>query len=129
MIEPPIKLAGMTGEANVLVAQPDPNDIKNGADGRMLASASGVPQASFTLTQDEVKLIRDFIKVPPSLPGAAQNIKVGDLVPNIALVPLPEPIMKKASKLLGARFTVDRNGAIIVVAPGNNRAEVVISPY
>jgi hypothetical protein len=95
MIEPPIKLAGMTGEANVLVAQPDPNDIKNGADGRMLASASGVPQASFTLTQDEVKLIRDFIKVPPSLPGAAQNIKVGDLVPNIALVPLPEPIMKK----------------------------------
>src|SRR6266478_3414392 len=115
MIEPPTKLAGMTGEANVLVAQPDPNDIKNGADGRMIASTSGLPQASFTLTQLEVKLICYFIKLPPSLPGAAQNF---------ALVPLPEPIMKKASKLLGARFTVDRNGAIIVVAPGNNRAEV-----
>jgi hypothetical protein len=44
------------------------------------------------------------------------------------LAPLPEPIMKKAPKLLDARFTVDRNGTIVVVAPGTNRAEVLINP-
>jgi len=115
-------------EANVAVTRPDPNDINEGADRRKLAGASGMPQASFTLTQDEVKLIRDFIKVPPAPPGAARNINIGDLLSDTALAPLPEPIMKKAPKLLGATFTVDRNGTIVVVAPGTNRAEVLINP-
>jgi hypothetical protein len=115
-------------EANVVAARPDPTDINEGADRRKLASASGMPQASFTLTQDEVKLIRDFIKVPPAPPGAARNINIGDLLSDTALAPLPEPIMKKAPKLLDARFTVDRNGTIVVVAPGTNRAEVLINP-
>jgi hypothetical protein len=90
-------------EANVVVARPDPTDINEGADRRKLASASGMPQASFTLTQDEVKLIRDFIKVPPAPPGAAQNINIGDLLSDTALALLPEPIMKKAAQATGRK--------------------------
>jgi hypothetical protein len=52
-----------------------------------------------------------------------QNINVGDLL----LTPLPEPIMKKVPKLVGARCTVDRNSAIVVVAPSTNRAGVIIN--
>jgi hypothetical protein len=115
-------------EANVTVARPDPNDIKNSADSQMLGRAAGMPRASFTLTPDELTLIRAIIKVPPPLPGVVQSINVGDLLPNTGLAPLPEPITKKAPKLLGARFTVDRNGTIVVVAPGTNRAEVLINP-
>jgi hypothetical protein len=94
-------------EANVVAARPDPNDIKNGA---VLASAGRTPQAPFALTHDEIQLIRDFIKVPLPLPGAPQNINVGDLLPDTALAPLPEPIMKMVPKLLGVR-----NSAIVVV--------------
>jgi hypothetical protein len=30
--------------------------------------------------------------------------------------------------LLGARFAVDRNRAIVVVAPDTNRVEIIINP-
>jgi hypothetical protein len=102
--------------------------MKLKADDRMLESVVAVPTPPFALTRDEIQLIRDFIKVPPPLPGAPQNINVGDRIPDTALASLPEPIMEKVPKLRGARFTVDRNSAIIVVAPGTNRADVIINP-
>jgi hypothetical protein len=55
-------------------------------------------------------------------------MNVGDLLPDTALAPLPEPITRKVPKLLGARFAVDRNRAIVVVAPGTNRVEIIINP-
>lgn len=126
-------LAGMTKklaklEANVAAALPHPDEMKDGADAWMLRSSGRTPQAPFALSRDEIQLIRDFVKVPPPLPGAARNINVGDLLLGIALAPLPEPIMEKVPKLRGARFTVDRNGAIVVVAPGTNRVDVIINP-
>jgi hypothetical protein len=114
-----------TLEANIVAARPDPKEIKEGV--RKLASAGEAPQPLLALTHDEVKLIRDFIKVPPPPVGAAQSINIGDLLPDAGLTPLPEPIMKKVPKLVGARFTVDRNSAIVVVAPATNRADVVIN--
>ena len=102
--------------------------MKLRADDRMRESAVAVPTPPFALTRDEIQLIRDFIKVPPPLPGAPQNINAGDRIPDTALTSLPEPIMEKVPKLRGARFTVDRNSAIIVVAPGTNRADVIINP-
>jgi hypothetical protein len=102
--------------------------IKHSIDDRMLGSVAVTPTASFALTRDEVQLIRDFIKVPPPLLGTTQNINVGDHLPETTLAPLPEPIMEKVPKLRGARFTVDRNSAIVVVAPGTDRAGVIINP-
>jgi hypothetical protein len=127
------ELAGTTGklaklEANVTAARSHPNEIKDGADARMLASAGSIPRAPLVLTRDEIQLILDVIKVAPPLPGAARTMNVGDLLPDTALAPLPEPITRKVPKLLGARFAVDRNRAIVVVAPGTNRVEIIINP-
>ena len=113
-------------EANVVAAPPLANEAKGGADARMPAIPVRTPP--FSLTRDEIQLIRDFIKVPPAPPGAARNINVGDILPDTALAPLPDQIMEKLPKLRGARFTVDRNGAIVVVAPGTNRVDVIIDP-
>jgi hypothetical protein len=115
-------------EANVVVAASHAKEMKQDADDRTVASENRTPTTTFILTRDEIQLIRDFIKVPPPLPGAAQKISVGDRLPDIALALLPEPIMDKVPKLRGARFTVDRNSAIVVVAPGSNRADVIINP-
>jgi hypothetical protein len=102
--------------------------MKRGFDDRMLGSTSVTPTIQFALSREEIQLIRDFIKVPPPLPGAAQNINIGDHLPETTLAPLPEPIMEKVPKLRGARYTVDRNSAIVVVAPGTDRADVIINP-
>jgi hypothetical protein len=123
------ELAGSTAklarlEANA--ARSHPNEIKDGADARMLTSS--IPRAPLVLTHDEVQFILAVIKVPPPPPGAAPKINVGDLLPDTALAPLPEPITRKVPKLLGARFAVDRNRAIVVVAPDTNRVEIIINP-
>jgi hypothetical protein len=113
------ELAGTTGkltrlEANVVAARSHPNEIKDGADARVLTSAGSIPRAPLVLTHDEVQLILAVIKVPPP-PGAAPKINVGDLLPEVP-------------RLLGARFAVDRNRAIVVVAPDTNRVEIIINP-
>jgi hypothetical protein len=114
-------------EANVSAALLS-EKMKRGFDDRMLGSTSVTPTIQFALSREEIQLIRDFIKVPPPLPGAAQNINIGDHLPETTLAPLPEPIMEKVPKLRGARYTVDRNSAIVVVAPGTDRADVIINP-
>jgi hypothetical protein len=127
------ELAGSTAklarfEATVGAARSHPNEIKDGADARMLTSAGSIPRAPLVLTHDEVQFILAVIKVPPPPPGAAPKINVGDLLPDTVLAPLPEPITRKVPKLLGARFAVDRNRAIVVVAPDTNRVEIIINP-
>ena len=42
-------------------------------------------------------------------------------------MPLPEVISEKVPKLRGARFTTDRNQAIVIVG-SRNRAEAIIGP-
>ena len=84
-------------------------------------------RAAITLSDDEKRLVRSVIKAPPPAPGAAPTINVDDAVPSSALIPLPAQLTEKLPKLKGARFTIDRNGAIAIVGPGG-RVEVVISP-
>jgi hypothetical protein len=81
---------------------------------------------AFHLTQDEILLVRNYIKVSPS--KAAATIAVGGDLRNVGLVPLPAPIVGKASRLEGGRFTVDRNGAIVISLRHSRVADVVIQP-
>jgi hypothetical protein len=46
----------------------------------------------------------------------------------VGLVPLPAPIVGKAPRLEGGRFTVDRNGAIVISLQHSRVADVVIQP-
>ncbi len=81
-----------------------------------------------TLSNDDMKAIRAFIKVLPSQPGAQPKIHLGDVVSNTSTVPVPESLVSEIPKLRGARFLVDQNGAIVLIGEGSSRADVVIEP-
>jgi hypothetical protein len=90
-----------------------------GPDGR-------TDQATLNLTQEEVGLIRDFIKPAPVAGTPAPAINVGDTV-DVATIPLPSQLMEKIPKLLGARFTT-RNGSIIILKRDSRQADAVLPP-
>jgi hypothetical protein len=81
-----------------------------------------------SLSNDDIKLIRASIKVLPSQPGAQPKVQLGQEISAISTVPVPGSVVGQIPKLRGARFLVDDNGAIIIVAEGSNRADVVIEP-
>jgi hypothetical protein len=81
-----------------------------------------------SLSNDDIKLIRASIKVLPSQPGAQSKVQLGQEVSAISTVPVPGSVVGQIPKLRGARFLVDDNGAIIIIAEGSNRADVVIEP-
>ena len=80
------------------------------------------------LTREEVQLVRDYIKVPPAPPGTAATIQLGGVVPAATLVPLPQQIGGKCPRLIGARFTTDRNGAIVIVGRGSRHVDAIVAP-
>jgi len=86
------------------------------------------PRVPLELTREEVQLVRDYIKVPPAPPGTAGTIQLGGVVPPATLVPLPQQIGDKFARLIGARFTTDRNGAIVIVGRGSRHADAIIAP-
>jgi len=93
------------------------------------ANKGGLPprveQVALSLTPEEIRLIRDFIKPAPTAAGpAAPPINVGDTV-SIATIPLPSSLMEKIPKLLGARFTT-RNGSIIILRRDSRQADFVL---
>jgi hypothetical protein len=94
------------------------------------ANRSGPPprteQAAPTLTPEEIRLIRDFIKPAPASATPAPAINVGDTVAT-ATIPLPSQLMEKIPKLLGARFTT-RNGWIVILKRDSRQADVVLPP-
>ena len=102
------------------------------AQGRAAAEANKgnapprAEQIAFSLTPDEIRLIRDFIKPAPVGGSPAPPINVGDTV-GIATIPLPSSLMEKIPKLLGARFTT-RNGAIIILKRDSRQADAVLPP-
>jgi len=125
------ELAGIQGklvnfEGAVVATSPHRTETNHSAPASQLTS--GPPEVPFALSGDEIQLIRDFIKVAPPPVGAAAKIRLGDILPDFALTPIPEPITDKLPKLKGARFTIDRNGATVVVSPGTNRVDVIINP-
>jgi hypothetical protein len=81
-----------------------------------------------TFSTDDIAVIRSFIKLPPPSSAAAPTIALGDIVPEARLLAVPDAIVEKVPKLRGARFTSDRNNAIVVVGRGGNRADMIISP-
>jgi len=81
-----------------------------------------------TLSNDDIKAIRAFIKVLPSKPGAQAKIRVGDQISDIGSAPVPESLVNQMPKLRGAKFLVDQNSAIIIIGEGQNRADAVIEP-
>jgi hypothetical protein len=89
------------------------------------AQAQHVP---ITLGNDDMKVIRAFIKVLPSKPGAQQKIHLGDEISDIPSAPVPESLVKQLPKLRGASFFIDQNGAIIIIGGGSKRADAVIEP-
>ena len=94
---------------------------KNGA-----GPESRTGQAALGLTQEEIRLIRDFIKPAPAAGTPAPAINVGDAVSG-GTIPLPSPLVEKIPKLLGARFTT-RNGSIIIVRRDSRQADAVLGP-
>jgi hypothetical protein len=85
-------------------------------------------RVQINLSNDDIKLIRASIKVLPSQPGAQPKVQLGQEVSAISTVPVPGSVVGQIPRLRGARFLVDDNGAIIIVAEGSNRADVVIEP-
>jgi hypothetical protein len=81
-----------------------------------------------TLSNDDIKAIRAFIKVLPPKPGAQQKIRIGDAILDTGSAPVPESLVSQMPKLRGAKFLVDQNSAIIIIGEGSNRAEAVIAP-
>jgi hypothetical protein len=99
---------------------------KPGAEKGNAAAAPRPEQATFNLTAEEVRLVRDYIKPAPSAGPPAPAINVGDTV-SIATIPLPSPLMEKIPQLLGARFTT-RNGAIVILRRDSRHADIVLPP-
>ncbi len=83
-------------------------------------------QTALNLTQDDIQLIREYIKPAPTAGTPAPAINVGDTVAT-GTIPLPSQLMEKIPKLLGARFTT-RNGSIIILRRGSQQADAVLSP-
>jgi hypothetical protein len=80
------------------------------------------------LTRAEIDIIRDYIKIPPPAAGVSPTISLGVPIGNHVLVPLPSQITDKVPKLVGARFTTDRNGSIVIVTVNGGRADFIIPP-
>jgi len=99
---------------------------KNAQESRILEAAPR--RVPITLSNDDIKAIRGFIKVLPSQPGTQPKFHVGDEISNFRSTPVPEPLVNQLPKLRGTRFLVDENGAIIIIGDGSSRADVVIEP-
>lgn len=85
-------------------------------------------RSQLELSREEIQLLRDYIKVPPAPRGATATIQLGAMVPPVTLAPLPPQVGAKFSRLIGARFTTDRNGAIVIVARGSRSADAIVAP-
>jgi len=96
---------------------------QQGPQGGRLAAGTAIE-----LSRKEINLLRDYIKVPPASPGTAPTISPGTIVPEAMLLPVPPQISEKVPALNGARFTTDRNGAIVLLRKGSRRADAVVPP-
>ena len=79
------------------------------------------------LTQEETQLVRTYIKAPPASNVAATIADGGDIT-KAALLPLPAQIGAKLPRLVGGRFTIDRNGAIVIALRNSRVADAIIQP-
>ena len=92
------------------------------------AKEASAERPSFQLTQEEIQLIRSFIKASPVTSEAAGTISVGEELRDATLLPLPSQIATKSQRLAGGRFKIDRNGAIVISLRKSRQADAVIQP-
>jgi hypothetical protein len=83
------------------------------------------PPLSFS--EADVKVIRQSIKVLPPKPGALQKFHLGDEIADSTVAPIPASLVDQLPKLRGARFSIDQDGAIIIIGEGSNRVDAVLS--
>ena len=86
-------------------------------------------QQKLDLNSADIQIIRQYIKVAPSQTSAPSKIAVGDDLKDLAAGPIPESLVDALPKLMGARFSIDQSGAIIIVGAGSNRIEAVIAGH
>ena len=91
------------------------------------AATPVVAKSTLSLTRDEQKLVRDFIKVLPSQSAAPMTIQPGQMLGTISTAPLPDAIVDQIPRLSGARFSIDPSGAIIISAAGSNRVDALVT--
>lgn len=91
------------------------------------AAEKPAERPALRLTQEETQLVRTYIKAPPAS-NVAATIAVGGDLTRVALLPLPAQIAGKVSRLVGGRFTIDRNGAIVIALRNSRVADAVIQP-
>ena len=80
----------------------------------------------FYVTEQEAKLIREFLKVPPKNANLAAKMALWMRLPAQATKPLPEVLMGKLEKLKGLRYAVDANNAIALIEPSTHIVIAVI---
>lgn len=99
---------------------------KPAAEQNRAAPDSRTNQTSLNLTQEEIQIIREYIKPAPAAGTPTSAINLGDTV-SIATIPLPLQLMEKIPKLQGARFTT-RNGSIVILKHDSRQADAVLPP-
>jgi hypothetical protein len=82
--------------------------------------------AGFYVTEQEAKLIREFLKVPPKNANQAAKMALWMRLPAQATKPLPEILMGKLEKLKGLRYAIDANNAIALIEPSTHIVIAVI---
>jgi hypothetical protein len=82
--------------------------------------------AGFYVTEQEAKLIREFLKVAPKNANQAAKMALWMRLPAQATKPLPEILMGKLEKLKGLRYAVDANNAIALIEPSTHIVIAVI---
>lgn len=83
--------------------------------------------APLALSDSDVKVIRQFIRVLPQKPGGQQTIHLGDEISNSALASVPDSLVDQLPALRGSRFLIDKDGSIVIVGAGSDRADAIIS--
>lgn len=79
------------------------------------------------LSDTEIALIRQFIKIPPPVgPIPDPEIKIGDSLAQSASLAMPQAVVEKFPRLVGTRFTIDRSGAIAISRAGEDRVGFLI---
>jgi uncharacterized coiled-coil protein SlyX len=90
-------------------------------------SASPTNGASVYLNDAETQIIRSFIKVAPPQATTKPTIKIGDVLPQSASLPMSQAVIDKIPKLEGSHFAIDPSGAIAISIGGKDRVGIVIT--
>jgi hypothetical protein len=101
--------------------------IQNGLgriEGRLPASKTLIAVSNVPLSPADIQFIRDFLKQQPQRAGTNSTVKIGDLINESQLMPLPDAIVGKVPALKGGKYIFDQDNSIVIAL--DNRAMVFI---